>query len=166
MDLSLLQRVERLWSRLSGQRAGHGAGGRGGDGRLHWGQVRLIIILCFSLVDNIKVNGFGSDSFKCLTSIYLSFLVAGSPELCACELPRRTRPGQRISRLSLFSSCSSPSCPFFFFWFDLILWILLNHPKPFSHIIPLVHVWRLLFCWQWTVNREAADILLRTPRWL
>lgn len=93
----------------------------------------------------------------------LSFLVAGSPELCACELPRRTHPGQRISRLFLPSSCSSPSCLLFFLllvWFKFLDFAaspkaILTHYTPracldgFSSAgSELWTVRRRTFCWE------------------
>lgn len=54
MNLSHLQCPEWIWPWLSRQWAGHGAGWRGGDGWIHWGQVRLLIILDFSRIYTFK----------------------------------------------------------------------------------------------------------------
>lgn len=70
---------------------------------------------------------------------YFLFLVAGSPELCACECPQRTHLGQSIYRPLLFF------LPHVFF---LVCDFAASSKAIFAHFFS-VHVGSSLLCWQW-----------------
>lgn len=131
-NLCQLQRFERLRPSLSGQRAGHGAGRRwGGDGRLHWGQVRSSPAGIFFLYRHcysdkmVKVTHFTSPRIKISTSF--SRLVAGSPELCACEHLQASTPWPKHAKASFFFLASH----IFTFWLCCLIQSHLHPPPPF-----------------------------------
>lgn len=156
-DLWSLQRPQRVRPWLSRQRAGHGAGRWGGNGWVHWGQVRLALSFCAAVIWH-GIIGCRWLHVALSHSVLFPCPHPGASELCACEFVQMTHLGQRVSRLFLFPFFASS---YIFFFVCSFLGCHCLSSKAMFLTLDKMHVWSLLFCWQWTVDCEMVDVLSR-----
>lgn len=125
LNLCRLQCFERLRPWLSGQRAGHGAGRWwGGDGWLHWGQVRFsprdFLDWSFSALDKtIDRHTLNQLQNEDCNQFFTS----------PCRFPRALCVWKPSSVHTLAKACHS----FFFGLTYIYILTLLPHPKPSSY---------------------------------
>lgn len=153
-----LQRFERLRPWLSGQRAGHGAGRWwGGDGRLHWGQVR------FSLSDFLDWSFSALD--KTIDSHTLNQLQNKDCNqffTSSCRFPRALCVWKPSSGHTLAKACHD-----FFFWPRIYLHSDFVASSKAIFIPLLTHIWSRLLCWHWIYTvRRSTFFVFTNEIWL